>query len=164
VRGVEAASVVCGTCGPPCEQLLTAVGTGAGSSIVGGGAWYHPILVPSLSFSSTSSSVVVVSTSPPLSLSSPPPCRCRCRLCHPPPCRLSSPIAILLPVVPIPVAPHSHHASSCSWRRLGVLSWWLSSWACCNHRGRVTAAPPVPGETGGVPPRKQLLTGVGVVS
>jgi hypothetical protein len=31
------ASVICSTCGPSCEQLLTAVGTGAGSFIISGG-------------------------------------------------------------------------------------------------------------------------------
>jgi hypothetical protein len=77
---------------------------------------------------------------------------------------LSSPIAILLPVVPIPNAPHSHPTSSCSWQWLGVLSWWLLLWAHHNHQGRATTAPPVPGDTGGVPPCKQLLTGVSVVS
>ena len=102
---------------------------------------------------------------------SPPPRHCRCRLCHPPPCRLS-PVAILLPVIPIPIAPPSHPVSSCSWRRLGVLSSWLSSWP------HVTA--PASGKTRNCellraqelkhwgwnrdPPRKQLLAGVGVVS
>jgi hypothetical protein len=60
--------------------------------------------------------------------SPPPPCHCCCCLCHPPPCCLSSPVAILLPVIPIPIAPRSHPVSSCSRQQLGVLLWWLLWW------------------------------------
>ena len=35
-------------------------------------------------------------------------------------------------VVPILIAPCFHPTSSCSWRRLGVLSWWWSSGPPCH--------------------------------
>ena len=34
---------------------------------------------------------------------------------------------VVIVIVPILIAPRFHPTSSCSWRRLGVLSWWWSS-------------------------------------
>jgi hypothetical protein len=115
------ASVICSTCGPPCEQLLTAVGTGAGSSIIGRGdlvlSCPRPVFVLCLVIHCCRHC-----HSPPCC------CPCCCHLCHPPPCYLSSPVAILLPVVPIPISPHSHPTSSCPWQWSGAMWWWLSLW------------------------------------
>ena len=130
------ASVVCSTCGPPCEQLLTAADTGAGLSIVGGGGGFLYLVIPLPSRCRPS---LLLSPSPPLLLSLPSPSPVVVIPAIPLPCRLSSPVAILLPVVPIPIAPRSHPASSCSRRWLGVLWWWPLSWC------HVTA--PVSGKT-----------------
>jgi hypothetical protein len=136
------ASVICSTCGPPCKQLLIAAGTGAGLSIIGGGGLVsscpcsvfvlllHLIICHCYHCHSPPCCCPPPCCSPPpccCLLCHPPPHHCHC-LCHPPPCCLSSPVAILLPVIPIPIAPCSHPASSCSQRRLGVMWWWLSSW------------------------------------
>ena len=49
----------------------------------------------------------------------------------PPPTRVCSKRGWCLLVVPILIAPRFHPMSSCSWRRLGVLSWWWSSGPPC---------------------------------
>jgi hypothetical protein len=41
-------------------------------------------------------------------------------------------------VVPIPIAPHFHPASSCSQQRLGML-WWHGC-CCCGHGSRVVVS------------------------